>query len=44
VKWTQRRQYDVSDKFTLSTRQGNQLYTVTAILKRLLGLSSVGEP
>lgn len=38
----QRHQYDVSDKFTLSTRQGNQLYAVTAILKRLLGLLSVG--
>jgi len=35
----QRQQYDVSDKFTLSTRQGNQLYTVTSILKRLLRLS-----
>jgi len=32
----QLRQYDVSDKFTLSTRLGNQLHTVTAILKRLV--------
>lgn len=31
-----RGEYDLSDKFTLSTRQGNQLYTVTAILKRLI--------
>ncbi len=32
------RQYDISDKFTLSTRQGNQLYQVTQILKFLLSL------
>ncbi len=36
----QRQQYDVSDKFTLSTRQGNQLYAVTAILKCLIGVLS----
>lgn len=29
-------QYDISDKFTLSTRQGNQLYTVVQVMKHLL--------
>lgn len=33
----QGRCYDWSDKFTLSTRQGNQLYPVAQVLKRLLG-------
>ena len=32
------RQYDISDKFTLSTRQGNQLYTVVQVIKHLLAL------
>lgn len=30
--------YDVSDKFTLVTRRGNELYRVVQVLKRLLGL------
>lgn len=34
----QTREYDVSDKFTLSTRRDNQLYTVIQILKRLIAL------
>ncbi|MEM8810567.1 MAG: type I restriction endonuclease subunit R [Cyanobacteria bacterium P01_G01_bin.38] len=29
-------QYDISDKFTLSTRQGNQLYTVVQVMKHFL--------
>jgi hypothetical protein len=32
----QKRGYDWSDKLTLSTRQGNQLYQVAQVLKRLL--------
>ena len=32
----QRNQYDVSDKFTLSTRHTNQLYNVVQVLKQLL--------
>ena len=32
----QTREYDISDKFTLSTRRGNQLQTVAQITKRLL--------
>jgi hypothetical protein len=32
----QTREYDVSDKFTLSTRHDNQLYLVVQILKRLV--------
>jgi hypothetical protein len=35
----QQQRYDVSDKFTLSTRQGNQLHRVAAIIKRLIGLN-----
>jgi len=31
-------EYDVSDKFTLSTRTGNALYRVVAIMQRLLQL------
>lgn len=31
--------YDVSDKFTLSTRRGNELSQVVQVLRRLLGLS-----
>lgn len=34
----QQRQYDVSDKLTLSTRRDNQLYRVVQVLKRLLSL------
>lgn len=34
----QTREYDVSDKFTLSTRRDNQLYIVIQILKRLISL------
>jgi hypothetical protein len=30
------RQYDVSDKFTLTTRRENQLYTVAQIIKQLI--------
>jgi hypothetical protein len=29
------RQYDLSDKFTLTTRRDNQLYTVAQVVKRL---------
>lgn len=32
----QSQQYDISDKFTLSTRQGNQLYRVVQILKSFI--------
>ena len=32
----QQREYDLSDKFTLSTRRDNQLYMVVQILKRLI--------
>ncbi|MGK7945915.1 MAG: hypothetical protein AB4058_15740, partial [Microcystaceae cyanobacterium] len=32
----QSREYDLSDKFTLSTRQGTQFYTVIQILKYLI--------
>lgn len=32
----QSREYDVSDKFTLSTRRDNQLYTVLQILRHLI--------
>lgn len=32
----QTQQYDISDKFTLSTRQGNQLYRVVQILKSFI--------
>lgn len=32
----QTRFYDLSDKFTLSTRHSNQLYTVTQVLKQLV--------
>jgi hypothetical protein len=31
------RQYDISDKFTLTTRRKNQLYTVAQIIQRLIG-------
>ncbi len=31
--------YDVSDKFTLSTRRGNELYRVVQVLRRLLEIS-----
>jgi hypothetical protein len=34
------RQYDLSDKLTLTTRRDNQLYTVTQIMKRLLDAAS----
>lgn len=34
------RQYDLSDKFTLSTRRENQLYGVVQIMKHLLGIAS----
>jgi len=34
----QTREYDVSDKLTLSTRHNNQLYTVIQILKQLISL------
>ena len=34
----QKRFYDLSDKFTLSTRYSNQLYTVTQIFKQLVRL------
>ncbi|MEL7038380.1 MAG: type I restriction endonuclease subunit R [Cyanobacteria bacterium J06592_8] len=37
---SQQKQYDLSDKFTLSTRRDNQLYTVVQILKRLLGIAT----
>ncbi|MDY6939686.1 MAG: type I restriction endonuclease subunit R [Cyanobacteriota bacterium] len=33
----QQHQYDISDKFTLSTRRGNQLYSVVGILKQFVG-------
>lgn len=36
----QTREYDFSDKFTLSTRHGNQLQTVARIMKRLIKLES----
>ncbi len=35
----QQQQYDLSDKFTLSTRRDNQLYTVVQIIKRLIGIN-----
>ena len=35
----QAREYDVSDKFTLSTRRGNQLHTVIQILHHLVALT-----
>lgn len=35
----QKRCYDWSDKLTLSTRQGNPLYQVTQVLRRLLHLA-----
>ncbi|MCU0567735.1 MAG: type I restriction endonuclease subunit R [Oculatellaceae cyanobacterium Prado106] len=35
--------YDVSDKFTLSTRQGNELYTVVQVLKHLTRNLTVEE-
>jgi hypothetical protein len=35
----QQRHYDWSDKFTLSTRRGNELYQVAQVLKQLLGQS-----
>lgn len=31
-----KREYDLSDKFTLSTRRGNQLCQVTQIIKQLI--------
>jgi len=31
--------YDISDKFTLSTRQGNELFRVVQVLKQLVGLA-----
>jgi hypothetical protein len=34
--------YDISDKFTLSTRQGNELYQVVQILKQLVNVTAVG--
>jgi hypothetical protein len=34
----QTREYDISNKFTLSSRRDNQLYTVIQILKRLIPL------
>ncbi|MEA5517355.1 hypothetical protein [Limnoraphis robusta] len=37
---SQQKQYDLSDKFTLSTRQDNQLYTVIQIIKRLIGIGT----
>lgn len=37
-------QYDLSDKFTLTTRRDNQLYTVAQVVKRLLSATaSSGE-
>jgi hypothetical protein len=39
----QQRQYDVSDKLTLTTRQGNQLYRVMQILKRLIRIGGLGN-
>lgn len=35
-----RGEYDLSDKLTLATRHGNQLYTVAQILQRLLAIAS----
>lgn len=35
----QKGQYDLSDKLTLSKRQGNELYRVVQVLKRLIVLS-----
>lgn len=32
----QQREYELSDKFTLSTRRNNQLHRVIPILKRLI--------
>ena len=37
---SQQKQYDLSDKFTLSTRRDNQLYTVVQIIKRLMGIET----
>ncbi len=32
------RQYDLSDKFTLSKRRSNELYEVLRVMKRIAGL------
>ncbi|HIK40864.1 type I restriction endonuclease subunit R [Thermoleptolyngbya sp. M55_K2018_002] len=37
------RQYDLSDKFTLTTRRDNQLYTVAQVIKRLMHASGSPE-
>ncbi len=36
----QQQQYDLSDKFTLTTRRDHQLYTVVQIIKRLIGINT----
>lgn len=40
IKLTQQgaRQYDLSDKFTISKRRNNELYEVLQVMKRIAGL------